>query len=394
MQQQHPYAIIGAGPSGLCMAKNLKDAGIPFIGFEASADVGGLWNIENEYSTVYESAHLISSKTRTEFASFPMSKETADYPSHRELCQYFKDYASEFGLYDDYRFNAKVVKTTRTDDHWIISLESGEDIPVQGLCIANGTLSHPNIPTFKGTFDGEFFHSCTYKNSDVFAGKRVLIIGAGNSGCDIAVDAVHRAKKVAMSVRRGYHFVPKYIFGKPADAVGGMIKLPRKLKQRIDTKILKWFTGNPEAFGFPKPDHAIYESHPIVNSLVLYYAGHGDIEVKKDIDRFDGKMVHFVDGHSEEFDLVLLATGYKLNYPFIDQSELNWEGTRPKLFLNIFHPESDDVFVLGLIEAAGIGWEGRNEMAKLVTAYIKAKHQNPHLAEAFKKIKGSTMPDM
>lgn len=388
------YILIGAGPSGLAMAKNLKDQGIAFDGFEADAEVGGLWNIKNENSTVYESAHLISSKSRTEFSYFPMKKEVADYPHHSELLQYFKDFAAHFQLYDHYYFNERVTSITRNGEVWNIETASGKKGTYKGLIIANGSLSHPNIPTFKGEFSGEILHSCKYKNADIFHGKRVLIIGAGNSGCDIAVDAVHRAQKVDMSLRRGYHFVPKYVFGKPADTIGGMIKFPRPIKQRIDTFLLKWFTGDPTHFGFPKPDHKMYESHPIVNSLVLYYAGHGDIKVQGDIDRFEGKTVFFKDGKKEDYDLILLATGYKLHYPFIDIKELNWGKVSPDLYLNIFHPNYNNLFLIGMVEAAGIGWQGRDEQAQLVAKYIKASATNPKKYEAFNQKKAKGNPDM
>lgn len=387
MKTEEKYCIIGAGPAGLSGAKNLKDHGIPFDGYDAGKDVGGLWNIENPLSTMYESAHLISSKKMTEFKDFPMRDEVADYPSHKEMCIYFKDYAKHFGLYDHYTFNTKVVKTEPKGDLWEVTLDNDEIKTYRGLIIANGTLAHPNIPTFKGEFTGEMFHSKEYKTADVFTGKRVLIIGAGNSGCDIAIDAIHRATKVSMSMRRGYHFVPKYVFGKPADTLGGLFQLPPYLKQKIDKRMLKWFTGDPQRVGFPEPDHKLYEAHPIVNSLVLYYAGHGDLDVKKDIDHFDGKTVHFIDGSKDEYDLILLATGYKLHYPFIDDEMLNWKGAAPHLYLNIFHPERDNLFILGMIEASGIGWEGRNEMAKLVAKFIKAKDEHSPKAEKFKAIK-------
>lgn len=383
MDTKEKYCIIGAGPAGLSGAKNLKDFHIPFDGYEASSDVGGLWNIDNEFSTMYESAHLISSKKMTEFKDFPMKEEVADYPSHREMRQYFKDYANHFGLYEHYTFNTKVVRTEDKGDCWEVELDSGEKKLYKGLIIANGTLSHPNIPTFKGHFSGEIFHSKEYKTAAVFEGKRVLIIGAGNSGCDIAVDAIHRAEKVSISMRRGYHFVPKYVFGKPADTLGGLFTVPPKLKQIIDKRLLKLFTGDPQRVGFPEPDHDLYEAHPIVNSLILYYAGHGDIDVKKDIDYFENKVVHFKDGTQEEYDLILLATGYKLYYPFIEQAELNWDGAAPNLYLNIFHPKKNNLFVLGMIEASGIGWEGRNEMAKLVAKFIKASENNTPAAKAF-----------
>jgi hypothetical protein len=387
MKTEEKYCIIGAGPAGLSGAKNLKDLGIPFDGYDAGKDVGGLWNIENPLSTMYESAHLISSKKMTEFKDFPMREDVADYPSHKEMCSYFKDYAKHFGLYDHFTFNTKVLRTVPVGDQWEVILDNGETKIYKGLIIANGTLSHPNIPEFKGKFEGEIFHSHQYKTSDVFAGKQVLIIGAGNSGCDIAIDAIHRAKKVSMSMRRGYHFVPKYVFGKPADTLGGLFKLPPALKQKVDKRLLKLFTGDPQRVGFPEPDHKLYEAHPIVNSLVLYYAGHGDIDVKKDIDRFEGKTVHFIDGSKEDYDLILLATGYKLYYPFIEDQLLNWEGAAPHLYLNIFHPEKDNLFVLGMIEASGIGWEGRNEMAKLVAKFIKANEAHSPKAEKFKAAK-------
>ena len=111
----HRYAVIGAGPSGLSAARALQKAGIDFDGFEASRGVGGLWDIENPRSTMYESAHLISSRTTTEFAEFPM-RTTADYPSHRELIAYFRDFADHFGLTEQFRFDTKVTSLERTED--------------------------------------------------------------------------------------------------------------------------------------------------------------------------------------------------------------------------------------------------------------------------------------
>ncbi|MCB9226151.1 MAG: NAD(P)-binding domain-containing protein [Chitinophagales bacterium] len=387
MDTKEKYCIIGAGPAGLAGAKNLIENNIPFDGYDAGKDVGGLWNINNPLSTMYESAHLISSKTMTEFKDFPMKNEVADYPSHTEMFNYFRDYAEHFGIKKHYTFETSVVKTEEKDGLWEITLDNGEKKLYKGLIIANGTLAHPNIPKFKGNFTGEIFHSKDYKNSDVFAGKKVLIIGAGNSGCDIAVDAIHRAKRTAISMRRGYHFVPKYVFGKPADTLGGLVNLPTSIKRVIDKRLLKLFTGDPQRVGFPEPDHKLYEAHPIVNSLIVYYAGHGDIDIKGDIDHFEGKTVYFKNGTQEDYDLILLATGYKLHYPFIDNEELNWKGASPHLYLNIFHPEKNNLFVLGMVEASGLGWEGRNEQAKLVAKFIKENEAGSNKAKAFVKKK-------
>ncbi len=394
------WALIGAGPMGLAAARNLQRLEIPFQGFELHSDVGGLWDITNPHSTMYESAHLISSKRMTEFTEFPIGDDVPDYPHHRDMRRYFKDFADHFGLRQEYRFSTRVESVEREHDGWKVTYrDAGDDgasesASFRGVLIATGTFSEPNLPSFDGTFDGEILHSSAYKSADVFAGKRVLVVGAGNTGCDLAVDAIHRAAKVSMSVRRGYHFVPKYVFGRPADAVGGRIQLPRFLKQRIDKFLLSWFTGDPSRFGFPRPDYQLYESHPIVNSLVLYHLGHGDLDVKADIERLDGSTVHFRDGSAEDYDLILLATGYKIHYPFIDRGELNWKESTPHLYLNCFHPTYDDLFVMGMVEAAGLGWQGRYEQAEVVARYIKACEADTPAARRFRELKREPFPDM
>jgi hypothetical protein len=391
------YAVIGGGPAGLSGCKNLKDKNIPFDAFEAAEDLGGLWNISNSNSTVYESAHLISSKRMTEFLDFPMKDEVADYPHHTAMLEYFKDYAKHFGLYEHYRFNTKITGVEPENGFWKVTTDKGDSNLYKGVIIANGCLTHPNIPKIPGTFTGELLHSSQYKSPAIFEGKRVLVVGAGNSGCDIVVDAVHRAKTVDLSVRRGYHFVPKYLFGKPADTIGGKVKLPKFLKQKFDKWLLNAvFVENPQKLGFPEPDHEIYESHPIVNTLVLYHLGHGDITIQKDVEKFDGKLVYFKDGSSKEYDLVLLATGYKLFYPFIDKKHLNWkEGENaPNLFMNIFTPQHDNLFVLGMVEATGLGWEGRNKQAELVVEFISSKTKKPEKAAKLTKLFQTTLPDL
>jgi cation diffusion facilitator CzcD-associated flavoprotein CzcO len=398
-------ALVGAGPSGLAGARSLQKQGIAFQGFEAHGDVGGLWNIENPRSTVYASAHLISSKRMTEFSEFPMADTVADYPSHRELLDYFRAFAQRFDLHAHYRFHTRVLKAEPVSDapdtRWRLTTQTGEAAPevaeYKGLVVANGTLAEPNMPDFPGHFAGELWHTSAYKEATQFTGRRVLIVGAGNSGCDIAVDAVHHARSIDISVRRGYYFVPKYVFGKPADSVGGKFTLPPWLKQRIDSTILQWFTGDPVRFGFPRPDYRMYESHPVVNSLILYHIGHGDVGVRADIERLDGHTVHFKDGQARDYDLIVAATGYKLHYPFLDHALLNWQGMAPRLYLNIFAPRFDRLAVLGMVEASGLGWQGRYEQAELVARYLQALDAGSPQAAALQAARDAgpaSWPDM
>lgn len=388
-----PIALIGAGPMGLACAKLLVEQGLAFEGFELHTDVGGLWDIEGPRSTMYETAHLISSRTKTEFRDFPMPEGTADYPSHRVLRDYFRAFADRFDLRRHYRFGAEVLACEPLGEgEWRLVWREGEaqhEGRYSAVMIANGTLSEPNLPRFEGDFAGELIHSSQYRHPDQMRGKRVLVVGGGNSGCDIVIDAVHHGRCADLSLRRGYHFVPKYVFGKPADTVGGM-KLPKWLKRRVDSVILGWFTGDPQRVGFPAPDHKLYESHPVVNSLAIFHAGHGDIRVQPDIARMEGNTVHFEDGSAQDYDLIIAATGYLLHYPFIARELLNWQGAAPHLYLNCLHPTRDDLFVMGMIEATGLGWQGRHEQAEMVVRYIKGLRAGSPAARALQaeKAKG------
>ncbi|WP_194409155.1 flavin-containing monooxygenase [Microbacterium cremeum] len=403
------YAIIGAGPSGLSAARALQKAGIAFDGYEASRGVGGLWDIENPRSTMYESAHLISSRTTTEFSEFPM-RSRADYPGHRELIEYFREFADHFGLTARFRFGTEVTSLERDGDGWMLRAApsasrgtgdadagTGDAIAQRydGVILANGTLAEPNVPAFRGEFTGELLHTSAYKSATALTGKRVLIIGAGNSGCDIAVDAVHHAASVEMSVRRGYYFVPRYLFGRPSDTLDQGRPLPAPIKQFVDRRVLRAFTGDPVRFGFPRPDYKLYESHPIVNTMVLNHLGQGDLRIRPDVDRFDGRTVHFRDGASGEYDVVLLATGYTLDYPFVAREDLNWTGWSPRLYLNVFPPSFNGLYVIGMIEASGIGWQGRYEQAELVAAYLSALEHHPQRAAAFReRVAHEPWPDL
>ncbi len=391
------YAIIGAGPSGLAAARALAKRGIDVDGYESSHGVGGLWDITNPRSTMYESAHLISSRTTTEFAEFPM-RSKVDYPGHRVLLQYFRDYADHFDLTDCFLFDTRVTRLDPRDGGWDLTSvgPDGETtLWYAGVVLANGTLAEPNVPRFAGEFTGELLHTSAYTSPSQLAGRRVLLIGAGNSGCDIAVDAVHHAASVDMSVRRGYYFVPRYLFGRPSDTLNQGRPLPARLKQAVDSRVLRAFTGDPVRFGFPKPDYRIYESHPIVNTLVLHHLGQGDLRIRSDVERFDGSTVRFRDGTADDYDLVLLATGYTLDYPFVAREHLHWQGAAPRLFLNMFPSSFNGLYVMGMIEASGIGWQGRYEQAELLAAYLAADDTAPERAARFReRVTGAPWPDL
>jgi hypothetical protein len=189
--------------------------------------------------------------------------------------------------------------------------------------------------------------------------------------------------------------VPRYLFGKPSDTLNQGRPLPARIKQFVDKRVLRAFTGDPVRFGFPKPDYKLYESHPIVNTLILNHLGQGDLRIRPDIARFDGRTVHFRDGSSDDYDMVLLATGYTLDYPFVDRQALNWRGWSPTLYLNVFPPSFNGLYVMGMIEASGIGWQGRYEQAELIAEYLAARERHPDRAAAFRaRVDAEPWPDL
>ncbi len=391
------YCIVGAGSSGLAAAKNLKEFGIPFDIIEREDEVGGNWYYGKPHSSVYRSTHLISSKPQTEYTDFPMPKEYPDYPSQKQVWEYFRAYARHFGLYDYIEFNRSVEKIVQSGEYWDVTLDNGQTRRYGGLVVANGHNWDPKYPNYPGHFDGLSLHSADYKTPDVLRGKRVLVIGAGNSGCDIAVESAQNAERTFHSSRRGYYYVPKYFFGKPADQVGEVslkLRIPLPIRRFVNTLLLRMVAGNPQNFGLPKPDHKLFETHPIINSQMLYYVGHGDITPKPEVKELKGDRVLFTNGSEEQIDLIVYATGFNIVFPFMDKQYLNWDGKKPNLYLNVFHPKYDNLFVIGLIQPDSGQWGLVDWQAKVMARFVYTQQHQPDKAARFRLLKAGSMPGL
>jgi len=397
LDRTHKYCILGAGSSGLTAAKSLKQQSIPFDVLEREDDVGGNWYYGKPYSSVYRSTHLISSKPLTEYVDFPMPASYPDFPSHVQVWEYLRSYARAFGLYEHIEFNTTVEKVERVASHWEVQLRNGETRRYRGLIIANGHNWDPKFPNYPGHFEGLAIHSAQYKTPEVLRDKRVLVVGAGNSGCDIAVESAQNAARTFHSVRRGYYYVPKFFFGKPADQIGEVslhLRIPLPVRRCVNGLLLRMVAGRPQDYGLPKPDHKLFETHPIVNSQMLYYLAHGDIIPKPDVQELCGRRVSFNDGSTEEIDVIIYATGFNIVFPFIDQKHLNWNGKHPQLYLNVFHPEYDNLFVLGLIQPDSGQFGLVDYQAQLVAKFIAAQSWKNGKAEMFRMLKAGAMPDL
>lgn len=378
--------IIGAGPCGIAAIKNIQEQGLTDITvFEKNNQIGGNWVFEegNNHSSVYETTHIISSKRWSQFDDYPMPDDYSDYPSRAQLLSYFQGYVKYFDIEKYIRFNTEVIKVTRAlDNKWRVEYEDELGVSeayFDYLLVANGHHWDPNLPEYPGEFNGQLLHSHHYKKAAVFKDQRVLIVGGGNSACDIAVEISRVAQLTQISMRRGYHIFPKFIFGKPTDVALSKIHwLPSWLRQKLISLVIRGLQGRYSKYGLMKPNCGPLEIHPTVNSELLYFIRHGKVKPRLGISHFNGNKVHFTDGTNDNFDTVIFATGYRINFPFFDEDWMNFTRTTEiPLYRKMIHPEFENLYFIGLCQPQGCIWPLADYQSKIVAKIISGSMKRP-----------------
>lgn len=358
--------MIGAGSSGITACQVLDSRGIPFDCFEKGSGVGGNWRYQNDngMSSAYRSLHINTSRNQMSYASYPMPDDYPDYPNHWQIAAYFDDFVDHFGLRDRIRFNTEVRKVERAGGEWDVTVadaDGNEETNRYGaVMVANGHHWDPRWPEppFPGSddFEGEQIHAHYYREPDVLEGKRVVVLGIGNSATDIAVESSRYADATILAMRRGAYVIPKYLRGHPTDEAGPPVlsRLPLPLQRMFFMSSLKVAAGDMERYGLPKPDHKLLEAHPTVSSDLLPRLGHGDLAVKPNIDSYPGgRTVRFVDGSEEEVDLVIYCTGYRISFPFLDPELVAAVDNRIPLYRRVVSVEQPGLYFIGFIQPLG-----------------------------------------
>jgi dimethylaniline monooxygenase (N-oxide forming) len=353
--------IIGAGSSGIAAAKALHERGLPFDCFEKSDRVGGNWVFANKngMSAAYRDLFINTSRQRMAYSDYPMPESYPDFPHHTHIAAYFEDYVDHFGFRERIAFETGVEHARRdAAGVWQITLEGGETRSYDALIVANGHHWKPRWPepAFPGadTFAGEQLHAHSYVENSPFAGKRVVVLGMGNSAMDIAVEASYVAEHTYLSARSGVWIIPKYIFGKPVDQVRNDPRVPFAIRQRVTQQLIRSYAGPPERYGLPKPNHRFGEAHPTVSGRILDRIQHGTIAPKPNIESFPGgTTVRFVDGSELEADVIVYCTGYQIAFPFFDEDFISAPDNHIELYRRVFHPDVPNVFFIGLLQPLG-----------------------------------------
>ncbi|MFI2367347.1 flavin-containing monooxygenase [Streptomyces sp. NPDC018833] len=393
-ETQYDTCVIGAGPAGLAVARALAERELPYTHIERHSGPGGLWDIENPGSPMYASAHFISSKTLSGFGGYPMPDHFPDYPSHRQILSYLTSFAEAYRLRERTEFGTEVRSVEKSPDGtWTVTRADGRESVHRQVVMCTGAQWHPNVPDLPGDFTGEIRHTVTYRGSDELRGKRVLVVGAGNSGLDIACDAARSADRAVISMRRGYWFIPKHLFGRPVDTIAaGGPHLPMWLEQRLFGALLRFINGDPRRLGLQKPDHKLFEAHPAVNSMLIYHLQHGDVTARPGIARTEGRTVHFTDGSSDDFDLILLATGYIHKVPAAQQ--YFGDEQHPDLYLSSFSREHVGLFGVGFVETNSGAYQLFDAQAQLIASFIQDARCGLPTAERFARMIRNDRPDL
>jgi hypothetical protein len=357
--------VIGAGAAGLAAGKAVLDRGLRTSWFEKGSMVGGLWRIDNDNggAAAYRTLHLNSSRERTQYPSYPMPADWPDFPSHQLMAKYFQQFAEHHDLVRHISFRTPVSSVEPVagpgpagSHGWAVTA-GGATATYDAVLVANGHHSEPRLPEFPGEFTGHSFHAHDYRDPAVFTDRRVLVVGVGNSGMDIACDAAGLARSVALSTRHGVHVIPKYLFGRPLDAYSNRLSgyLPFVVERTANEVLLRLAVGRPQDRGLPRPDHRLLHAHPTVSASLLDKVGHGDIVMRPTVERLEGDRVRFVDGTVEPVDVLVYATGYRVTLPFLDPALLDPAGNRWPLFQRVVHPDLPGLYFIGFVQTLGSG---------------------------------------
>ena len=360
--------IIGAGSSGIAACQVLHARGIPFDCFEAGSAVGGNWryNNDNGMSSAYRSLRAKTSRRCMQYAAFPMPLDYPDYLSHELIAEYLDNFVDHFGFRGMIQFRTEVTKVEpAAGGGWDVTVRQRDTGAVRterygAVLVANGHHWDPQYPEpafpGAGTFAGQQMHSHHYRTPEPLAGKRVLVLGVGNSACDVAADCSLVAGRTLLAMRRGAHIVPQYLFGRPTDHLTLTrlgTRAPFRLQSLVVALLLRMAQGNVTRYGMPRPDHRVLCAPPTVSDSLLSKLDDGDIVVKPAIDGFHGDCVRFADGSREPVDVVIYCTGYKISFPFLNETTIGIDGKQIPLYRRIVPPQLPGLYFIGLIQPIG-----------------------------------------
>ncbi|XP_069378426.1 flavin-containing monooxygenase 5-like isoform X1 [Paralichthys olivaceus] len=412
----HKVAVIGAGPSGLTSMKACLDEGMVPTCFESSDDMGGLWKFkaisEPNRASIYRSLTINISKEMMCYSDFPIPADYPNYMHHAKILKYFRMYADHFKLLQHIQFQTLVKSVRQRPDfsrtgQWEVVTENRDGQEERHvfdavICCA-GHYTYPNMPLkdFPGieTFEGKYFHSWDYKGPEDMYGKRVVVIGIGNSGGDIATEGSRVAEEMYLSTRRGAWVIRQVSDnGMPVDMKYNT-RFVHILFQLLPMNVLNWIGEKKLNAMYDhtmyalKPTHRLFSQIPVINDDLPMKILSGAVTVKPNVKEIRGSTVVFEDGtFVEKVDTIVFATGYNYDFPFLPSSAIYKSGHRVGLYKHIFSPtlEHSTLAVVGFIHALGAIMPQAEMQARWVARVFKGQSKLPSNQAMIKAIEKDT----
>ncbi len=367
MLKRKSIGIIGAGAAGICGAKHmLEEDGADVAVYEIGSNVGGMWVYQNDNgrSSAYKTLHINTARDLTNFSDFRFDASVPPFPSHWDMARYLKDYADHFGVTERIRFNTTVANIRPADSYsptapkWRIETDTGEMIEHDCVMLATGHLTKPlEVDAFKDGFRGEYLHSHYYREPAQFVGKRVCVVGVGNSALDIASDLAVTSERVVLVARSSALIIPKLVFGRPFwDAIKPFYKpwVPAWLRTRVLKSLVYMVQGDMAALGFPATAKRV---HATSNAHIVNHIKYKRVLVENGIERIDGKRITFANGRSEEFDTLIAATGYVIDLDLLDKRVVEERDNGLDLYMRIVPPDWRGIYLLAYFNSdTALNW--------------------------------------
>ncbi|MCG8970676.1 MULTISPECIES: flavin-containing monooxygenase [Streptomyces] len=392
--------VIGAGLSGLAVARALNDRGIEFVCLEKAPDVGGIWRQPQagERGPGYLSLHLNTAKQLTCYADFPMPSSYPLYPRHSDVAAYLRAFAEWAGILDRVELRTEVVSVRQdADGRWtVVSRDADGEVtsrPFEHVIVASGHHSEPALPDplppGADSFAGTILHSLDYRDGSDFAGQRTVVVGLGASAVDIAADLSRHAAQTVLSVRRGLHIVPKQLFGMSVDEIADApwwSAMSFAEQRRFVEQALLVARGRLADYGLPEPDHPVFSSAVTLSDEILSRIRHGAVTPKPAIDSFDGGRVVFTDGTAVEADAVVYCTGFHMTFPFLPAGcPLGPDGV-VELYRRVVPAGRPGLYFVGLVRPVGAITRLVEAQAQWVTRIIDGEAALPGADEMREEI--------
>ena len=359
-------AVIGAGAAGLCAAKYLREGGFQVTVFEIGTQIGGMWCFRNDngMSPAYRTLHINTSRGVTRFHDLDFDPDVQFFPDHSDMHSYLRKYADHFDLMPHIRFRTRVreiqplLNAESEAPRWRLSLEAG-GLEANGLeaggaeefdsvVVCTGHLTVPmHAPMLRDDFKGRYLHAFDYEEPDDFVGDRICVVGVGNSACDIASDVCVTSRRTVLLARSGVLILPKLLCGVPFTEITRKIQrpwLPMWLRRKLTALLTHLVHGDITKLGFKPLTKRV---HTTSNGTIVTDIAYRRVEVKTGIERIEGKVLHFDDGTSDEFDTIIAATGYRIDLPFISRDIVPMDDNDLRLYKRIAQPGWPGLYFMG-----------------------------------------------